>query len=139
MKKFLASVVAALLMAAGFTAVTVTSAQAACPYSNCIDTKTKFTKLPKKVKRNKRATICLEVATAGNGTPKGTLKVRVTHARSGKRFLNDSKKYTGSEKCFKTAKLRKKGKHVVNADFKRKPGSAWRNSSNRATFKVRRR
>lgn len=138
MQKFFAALAAALVMAAGLSVVTTTGAQAACPYSNCIDTSTKFTKVPNRVKRNQRATVCLKVTTAGNGTPKGKLNVKVSHARSGKRVYSDSKKYTGGKKCFKTSRLRNTGKHVVTADFKRKAGSAWRNSSSRATFKVRR-
>ena len=137
MQKFIASLIAAFLMAAGLVAFSGTSATAACPYTGCIKTYTKID-APAKVKRGNRAKIGVRITTAGNGTAKGRVTISVKRKTGGYHFV-DSKKYTGDKVWFRTSKLQKRGKYIILATFDRKPESAFKDSDNTDAFRVVRR
>jgi len=137
MQKFIASLVAAFMMAAGLVAFSGSSATAACPYTGCIKTYTKID-APAHVKRGNRAKIGVRITTAGNGTAKGRVTLSVKKKTGGYHFI-DNKKYTGGKIWFTTTKLRKLGKYVVLATFDRKPESAFKDSDNTDAFRVVRR
>lgn len=137
MTKFYSTLIAAVMMAAGLVAFGTSPANAACPYSGCIPTSTVIN-APHRVHKGDRAKICIHVGTDGNGQPKGRVTITVVRGKGGFEFT-DSKKYDDSKECFKTPKLRKKGNYIIKARFDKKPGSRWKDSDNRAEFRVVRR
>ena len=137
MKKYFASLIAAIMMTAGLVAFTEGTATAACPYTGCITTYTSVD-APAQVKRHNRARIGVRVFTDGNGEPKGSVTIRVKRTTGGYSYIN-SKRYTGDKVWFTTTRLHKLGKYVVTARFDRKAGSAFKDSNNVATFRVVRR
>jgi len=137
MTKIYSTLIAAVMMAAGLVAFGTGPANAACPYSGCVPTKTAI-EAPGKVVSGSRAKICVRVSTDGNGQPKGTVSVKVARNNGGFSF-SDAKKYDSSKACFTTPKLKKKGKYSIAAHFVKKPGSRWKNSSDSDNFRVVRR
>jgi hypothetical protein len=137
MQKFIASLIAALMMVAGLVAFTQSSATAACPYTGCVETYTKI-KAPDTVKRGDRLTFRVNVTTAGNGEPKGRVTVRVV-SRDGDYRFNDSAKFTGDAVKFTTTRLDERGKYIIKAVFDRKAGSGFKDSDNTEAFRVVRR
>ncbi len=136
MRKMLSVLFAAVLISAGLAAFVGSPAQAACPYTGCIDTNTKIS-APDSVKVGKTAKIGVRVTSAGNAEPKGRVTVKVQRRNGGYSFI-DSKKYSGGKVTFKATNLRPKGKYLVTAIFKKKDGSRWNSSSETTTFKVKR-
>lgn len=137
MKKLLGVLITAIMMASGLVAFTMSSANAACPYSGCISTSTSIN-APDSVKKDRRAKICVKVrADSGNARPKGKVTLRVDRAKGGYEW-SDVRKYNDNRECFKTSRLKRKGNYVVKAVFDKKPGSRWKDSDNRAEFRVRR-
>lgn len=136
MKKFVVSLVAALLVAAGAVVVSGATASArACQfYGGCPHTYSQVD-VPKKVLRHHRATICVKVTTQGNGKPKGRVTVKVVRASGGFSWV-DTKGYDGGRVCFTTPKLHKRGGYSIAETFDRKPGTRWRDSDTHAEFKV---
>ena len=134
MKKYLGSLIAAIMMAAGLVAFTGTTATAACPYTGCIETSTRVT-AQNPVERFHRAHIDVKVTTGGNGVPKGRVTIFVRRALGGYKFT-DSMVYTGGEVTFTTTKLAKLGKYIATVRFDRKAGSAFTDSDNVDTFRV---
>ena len=139
MKKIFAALFVTIMMAAGLVGATGSGASAApdCPYTGCVRTST-HVGAPDKVKKGSRAEICMKVTSDGNGRPQGQATVRVVRGNGGYKFI-DSKSYDGQKTCFRTTKLKKTGKYVVKAIFDREPGSSYKDSDNRTTFKVTKR
>ena len=94
-----AYIFAAVLISAGLAAFVGSPAQAACPYTGCIDTNTKIS-APDSVKVGKTAKIGVRVTSAGNAEPKGRVTVKVQRRNGGYSFI-DSKKYSGGKVTFK--------------------------------------
>ncbi|ABL83722.1 MULTISPECIES: hypothetical protein [unclassified Nocardioides] len=134
MKKMMVSLFSAALMGAGLVGVGAAPAQAACPYTGCVETFT-HVNAPDTVVRGDRARICVKVTTGGNGRPKGRVTVLV-HKSVGDYHFTDSKRYDGGRECFTTTKLNKRGKYVVKANFDRKAGSGFKDSDQRTVFRV---
>lgn len=137
MKKLLAVMISAVMMAAALVTFSSTSANAACPYTGCIET---FTKIgaPDRVQRGDRARICGKVTTDGNGRPKGKLFLILRRSKGGFKFT-DAKRYNDKRECFRTPKLRKRGNYTIKMSFERKAGSAFEDSDQTAELRVVRR
>ena len=135
MKKLFAGIIATFLMGAGLVGISGEAAQAACPYTGCVRTYTHVN--ASDTVRGGHSRICVRVTTASGQEPKGQITIRVTKSVGSYRFI-DSKRYNGPRTCFTTPRLRKPGKYVVGAFFDRKPGSPFKDSDNRTTFRVKR-
>ena len=134
MKKMMIGLFSATLMGAGLVGVSTAPAQAACPYTGCVDTFTRVS-APDTVERGERARICAKVTTGGNGRPKGRVTLDVQRSRGGFHFI-DTKTYDAPRTCFSTPKLRKLGKYVINMRFDRRPGSGFKDSDQTDEFRV---
>ncbi len=135
MQRMFAGLIVMLMMAAGLVGVSGSSANAACPYTGCIRTNTRVN--ADDVEQHRRATIVVRVTTSSNRQPRGQVTVRVKRRHGGYFFL-DSTIYRGGKVYVRTDRLHKPGKYIVKAIFDRKPGSPYRDSDNRTTFRVRR-
>lgn len=137
MKKMMIGLFSATLMGAGLMGVSPAPAQAACPYTGCVDTFTKIS-APDTVERGDKARICVRVTSGGQGRPKGRVTVAVRRSMGGFHFT-DSKRYDDTRECFTTGPLNRRGKYVINMRFDRRAGSGFKDSDNTADFRVVRR
>lgn len=134
MKKTFVGLFSAALMGAGLVGVSAGPADAACPYTGCVDTYTRIF-APDTVERGHTARICTKVTTGGNGRPKGRVTLGVQRSRGGFHFT-DTKPYEAPRTCFTTPKLGKLGKYVINMRFDRRPGSGFKDSDQTDGFRV---
>jgi hypothetical protein len=134
MRRLLSAILASILITAGLVALLGSPAEAACPYTGCIDTDTHID-APDTVRQGSRARIDVLVTADGNVEPKGQVTVEVRRS-NGDFWWIDSEKYRGDEVRFTTPQLTKKGKYVIEARFDRKPGSRWADSDHVETFRV---
>lgn len=138
MKKLIAAVFTAVLVAAGLVVSTGGTASADCSpsqYAGCVATKTKATG-PGVVAKGKKARVCATVKAKGsNATPRGEVQFKVTRKGGGYSF-NKTKNYRGGEVCVKTTKLTKLGGYSIKAKFKAPNTSIFLNSSDGAGFRV---
>lgn len=134
MKRLIIGLAATTLMSGGLAAVSAEAANAACPYTGCVETYTKVS-APDTVPQGQRARICVKVTTGGSGRPKGRVTILVQKS-VGYYHFTDSSPYDGGRECFTTTRLNKLGKYVVKANFDRKAGSGFKDSDQRTTFRV---
>ena len=138
MKKLIAALFAAVLMAAGLVVATGSTASANCSpsqYSGCVQTKTKVT-VPASVPKGKKARICVTVKAKGsNATPVGRVVIKLKRNQGGY-FFKSSGAYSGGEVCVKSGKLNKRGGYTATAKFKSPKGSIFQNSTGSAGFDV---
>ena len=138
MKKLIAALFAAVLMAAGLVAATGGTASANCnpsTYSGCISTVTKA-KVQDNVKKGNTARICGKVKAVGStAKPNGKL-VFIVKSSNGF-FQKESAAYPGGPKvCTDTRTLKKKGGYTLTVKFKSPSGSVFKNSVGTNTFNV---
>lgn len=138
MQKIFSAIIVAVMMAAGLVVASGSPATAApdCPYGGCFQTYTRII-TPTGLRRGERGVIRVRVTSAGNGAPQGQVSITVRR-RTGGYYFRDSKNYDGGRVRFRTTRL-PRGKFIVRAAFDRQPGSAWKDSDNVNTFRVRRR
>jgi len=138
MKKHLAALVVAVMMATGLVVASGGAASAHCApsqYAGCFRTVTKVT-ATKRVPKGTRATICVTVSVAaGSGTPMGTVQLAIQKRRSSTVIRRDVE-YTGGKTCLVTRKYTKKGRYKVTAVYRSPNGSVFYNSSDKTRFKV---
>jgi hypothetical protein len=138
MKKLIAALFAAVLMAAGLVVATASTASANCTpsqYSGCVSTVTKV-KTPGVVPQGKKARVCATVNARGsNATPVGTVVFKIKR-NAGGYFFKASKALSGGTACVKTGKLVKTGGYLVTAKYKSPSGSIFINSRNGGSFDV---
>ena len=137
MKKTLAAVLTAALIALGLVAVSGGPSNAACPYSACIDTTTKV-RTPGSVKQGNSTVVRARVRAAGNARPQGFIRFIVKRKKGGFYFAQ-LLPYRGGQIGIATPRLRKKGKYTAIAKFKPGPGTVWQASQDSRTFKVKKR
>jgi hypothetical protein len=139
MKKLIAAIFVALLTTAGLVATSAGTAQAACPYTQCVATKTTVT-APATVKAGKKASISVRVKpTSGSAQPVG--KVVVTIKKVGGGFKQTVSKTVSGGKAVAivTKRLTKPGKYTVTAAYAPQSGSLFKASQGSKSFRVVRR
>lgn len=139
MKKLIAAIFVALLTTAGLVATTTSTANAACPYTQCVATDAKIA-VPLTVKAGKAATIKVTVkAKSGNASPVG--RVTVTVKKVGGGFTQKISKSVGGGKtyAFVTKRLTKAGKYTATAVYVPKSGSVFKGDTTTKSFRVVRR
>ena len=134
MKKIVSGLIAVFMVAAALVAFSG-SANAASPYGNTVPTYTHI-HAPGKVKVHHKATICVNVGSDGNGTPRGHVTVRAVKRNGADRYIA-TKWYNGGRECFTTTPL-KRGKYSIKASFDRKAGSRFQDSDQRTSLRVTR-
>ncbi len=145
MKKTFAALAAALMMTFGLVATTATTAtgakadtaaKAACPYTNCIPTKTK-PKVQRVVPLGKKVKVCAKVKPIGsNATPVGRIKFNVRHKFGeivAKRFVT----YGGGTVCIKSPKLTIPGQYALRVKYKPDVNSVFLKSGGIKKFLAR--
>lgn len=133
MKKLLALVFSAVIVAVGLVSVAQAPANAVCPYTGCFPTTTKMS-APNSVKKGSKATVKVAVRASGQAEPVG--KVTVTVTTKGFRFAK-TVKYDGGKISVNTSKLKKAGKYKVVATFDGADGAGWRDSKDTDSIKVK--
>lgn len=136
MKRLIIGLIAAVMMCAGLVGVSSTSANATCPYTGCVKTKTKVTVPNAPVKKGHKAKVCVRVTTNGNGTPKGRVTATVVKKSDGALMWSRTKQYKGGKLCFTTPKLMKKGEYSARGVFAPYSSSVFGSSRGSTTFKV---
>ena len=131
MKKTLVTILATVLMSLGLLAAVEAPAQAACPYSACIPTKTKATH-PASISGTS-ITVKVKVTAAGSGKPTGTVRVGIKKY-NGTFKVVQTKPYNGGKVSFSFSGLAKKGKYRVVAKFIPGASSVYQSSKSRTTF-----
>ena len=127
MKKLIIGLLAAFLMSAGLVTVSSTSATAACPYTNCIATKTTLTG-PKSITAGKSATFTATVDAVGsNAVPKGKFTFRLTGPGGFKVTKVASVDADGKVKF--TTKVNKAGKYKAAVSYTSPTNSVFKNSA----------
>ena len=138
MKKFAATLVAAVMMTAGLVVATGAPASAQCSpsqYAGCYKTLTKAT-ATKRVPTGTRATICVTVSVpSGSAKPMGTVTVSLKKRRSSQ-VIRRQIDYFGGKTCMVTRKFTKKGRYFVTADYRSPSGSVFYDSSGKTRFRV---
>lgn len=138
MKKLIAALFTAVLMASGLVVATGGTASADCSptqYAGCVATKTKASG-PGVVVQGTKATVCASVKAKGsNATPVGRIVFKVTR-NAGGFFFKKSVSYSGGDVCTKTVKLVRKGGYSVDVKFKAPDSSVFLNSADGTGFDV---
>ncbi|GAB3248584.1 hypothetical protein [Nocardioides dilutus] len=139
MKKLIAALFAAVLMAAGLVVATGSTASANCTptqYSGCVSTVTKVT-TPGVVPQGKKAKVCATVNARGtNATPVGRVVFKVKRNLGGYFFKSSKDLNANGKACIKTGSLGKTGGYSVVAKYKSPKGSIFINSRNGGGFDV---
>ena len=128
MKKLLSAIIMTALVGLGLVAVSSPPANAACPYTACINTTTSSRRPPRSglASRWRSRSMSLLLATS---FPKGTVTVGIT--KNGKGVYQSTQAYAGGRLTFVTQSLRR-GNYAVTATFTANPSSVF-NSSNATT------
>jgi hypothetical protein len=138
MKRLIAALFAAVLMATGLVVATGSTASANCTpsqYSGCVRTITKATG-PGVVDKGRKATVCVSVsAKSSNATPAGEVVIKVTR-NAGGYFFRTTKRLNGGEACVRTDKLKRTGGYSIQANYKSPKGSIFIHSRDGAGFDV---
>lgn len=139
MKKLIAVLFAAVLMAAGLVVATGSTASANCTpsqYSGCVQTVTRVT-TPGVVPQGHKAKVCAVITAKGsNATPVGMVVFKVKR-NAGGYFFKASKDLDGDGRaCVKTGALGLTGGYLVIAKYKSPSGSIFINSRNGGAFDV---
>jgi hypothetical protein len=142
MKKLIAALFAAVLMAAGLVVATTSTAAADCAptqYSGCVRTITKVSS-PAVIPLGSKAKLCATVrAKNSNATPVGTVVFKIKRNVPGAGdFHKKRKNLRNGVACVKTKKLRRVGGYNVVAKYKSPRGSIFINSFGSAGWDVRR-
>ncbi len=133
MKKLIAAIFAALLMSMGLVAFGAGSATAACPYPGCIPTSTSASGSVD----GKFLTVTANVSTAGNGQPRGTVKITADRI-NGKGFKSRGASVKAAEDGVKL-KLQRAGTWEITVTYVPTENSVYAGSSTSFTVVVRRR
>jgi hypothetical protein len=131
MKKLISGVIAALLLSAGFVAVSAETASAACKPSQYVDCPASATKAtgPKTVKKGKKPKTSITVKSQGGVKPKGT--ATITYKGPGVKKTIKVKVVNGKASVTGPA-LKKKGTYTVTVSF---VGDNVKNS--KSTYKIK--
>ena len=132
MKKLLTAVLATALLSLGLVAAVEAPAQAACPYSACIPTKTKAS-FPKQVTGTSITGKVKVTPQTGTGTPPGTGRGAISKYNANFE-LNPPKTYAGGKLSYTLTGLPKKGKYRVLAKFFPGASSVYLKSKTRSNF-----
>ena len=132
MKKLLTAVLATALLSLGLVAAVEAPAQAACPYSACIPTKTKAS-FPKQITGTSITVKVKVTPQTGTGTPTGTVRVAIKKY-NGTFEVKQTKTYSGGKLSFTLTGLPKKGKYRVLAKFFPAASSVYLKSKTRSNF-----
>ena len=139
MKKLIAALFAAVLVAAGLMVATASSASANCTptqYSGCVRTVTKVT-TPGVVPKGQKAKVCANVNAKGsNATPVGRVVFKVKRNAGGFFFKTKKDLNRNARACVKTPKLNRVGGYTVIGKYKSPRGSIFINSRNGGGFDV---
>lgn len=129
MKKFLSSLIAALLMAAGLVAFSGQSAQAACGdrYTPCVATKTKAKAKP--VEATKKPVVEVQISANGNVKPIGVVEIKI-----GDKTYEFN--YKGGKLDAKLPKL-KPGKYKITVTFVPAAVGNFKESTKKVTLTVK--
>jgi hypothetical protein len=138
MKRTIIGLTAATLMGGGLVGISADTASAVCPYTGCVPTATTVRVVNAPIHRGDQAKICIRVRTAGNGQPRGHVKVAVVRNNGGFRWFN-ARRYDGGRSCFVTPALHKRGKYIVRGGYEAAARSAFDDSDNITAMFVRRR
>ncbi|MFB9312324.1 hypothetical protein [Nocardioides plantarum] len=130
MKRIVVGLLAAFLAIAGLVAFTPRPATASCPYTNCVTTQTTSTGV-----RSDSNTVvyAVTVRSAGNTSPKGTVKFVITKYATSKVVKSQTKTVTrlysnSARATFSTGNLAK-GKYTIRFTYNRAYGTVFRDSS----------
>ena len=139
MKKLIAALFAAVLMAAGLVVATGSTASANCDpstqYGGCTRTVTKA-QVPDVAAQGERARICARVnAVNSNAKPEGRVIFKINR-KGGGYFEKQAVAYEGGKTCITTRVLNRKGKYLVVAKFQSDAGSTFTNSRGENDFRV---
>lgn len=138
MKKLIAILFTAVLVAAGLVAATGGTASANCTptqYSGCVRTTTKA-QVPDFAAQGERARICARVNAIGsNAKPTGRIVFKIKRAKGGY-FEKQAVAYAGGKTCITTRVLNRKGKYNVTAKYQSPDGSVFSNSVGFNDFRV---
>ena len=144
MKKLIVGFVAAIMMAAGLVAISGTSAVAACPYTNCVDTFTSInarqierTNRRGRTNCTKKARIQVQVRTNGNDRPSGKVQITIRNSK-GQFVYNAVDRLNKWGIGYATAKLKRGQHYTIGARYERKAGSVYKDSDNVAGFFMKR-
>ncbi len=132
MKKILSAIILTALVGFGLVAVTSAPANAACPYTACINTTTTV-KTPAQRQARKSVPVKVNVTAPGNAIPQGTVTVGIT--KNGKGVYQSSQPYLGGRVTFVTQSL-KKGTYNVTAYFTANPSSVFNSSQASTSFVI---
>ena len=137
MKKLIAAVATALLIAVGLVGFSGSPAQAKdCPYTGCLNTKTNVSG-PGSIARHKKAKFRI-VVKSGNARPRGTIKFIVKRNKGGF-YHARAFPYRGEARMAFTYKLHKKGKYTVVAVYIPGGNQPFNSSRDSAPLRVRKR
>ena len=138
MGKLFSGMIAAIFMAGGLTALTTGAAQAACPYTNCIDTTAHANNL-NNPQVGKPARVKFRVSTAGNGDPRGVVTFTYQRAGNGQVEGRFRRAYDGGPGWDRYAfRGLPQGKYVVRVFFNSMPAnSAYENCKTKFRQTVR--
>ncbi len=135
MKKILSAIIMTALVSLGLVAVSSGPANAACPYTACINTVTSV-KTPAQRQARKAIPVKVTVTAPGNVVPNGIVTVAIT--KNGKGVYQSSQPYAGGRVTFVTQSLRK-GTYNVTAYFTANPSSVFNSSSATTSFIIKKR
>lgn len=132
MKRLIIGLISAVLMTGGLVGVSE-SANAVCPYTGCVETRTHVSVPNAPVRKGHKATVCVRVSTSGNGTPRG----RVTATVKGPGLhWSRTRQYTGGAVCFTTRKIRKTGQYSARGIYSPYQSTPFKSSRGKAGFRV---
>jgi hypothetical protein len=137
MKKLIASLAVAFLMAAGLVAGTSVTATAG-PYSGSVSTIVQSSASNPRTNQNLRVRIGVRAA-QGNGTPRGPVQVTIARKSNGKAVRVFKRYYDGSPNTYKfRTKGLKPGRYIVIVTYIGRSNSVYRGSATAGDFVVRR-
>lgn len=136
MKKLIAAIFAAVLMAAGLVTVSGGAATAACPYTGCVATDSDVSG-PNILKRGNKPRLTITVDTNGNADPRGTVRLIIKRDNGGF-FFTRNVYYSGETKTIIGPDLNKLGRHTVTIRFIPRDGSPYKRSSDSKIIRVHR-
>ena len=124
MGKLFSGMIAAIFMASGLTALTTGAAQAACPYSGCVDTKAEANNL-NNPQVGKPARVRFRVTTDGNGDAHGAVTFTYKRAGNGQVEGRFARTYDGGPGWDRFAfRGLPQGKYIVKVHFNSMPANS---------------
>jgi len=130
LKRIVLGLLAAFLTFAGLVAVAPQPATASCPYTNCVTTQTTSSGV-----RSDRNTVVYKVTvrSAGNSSPKGTVKFVITKYGTSRVVKSQTKTVTrlysnSARASFSTGNLAK-GKYTIRFTYNRAYGTIFKSSA----------